>query len=141
MLSPRRSFCCLYDDSTNTEKHGPLRNPKKIDRTHKLESEPICTILERHSAEITIKIKGEQVVFRDDPLVHEHLSISKESMNRIAKLPYSSSKFEETFYDTARFDLLRQNCWLRFRDNAWSLKFEVSLILSIDILYSLSIGF
>lgn len=114
MLSPRRYFC---SDDTRKEHKQP---------------ESIRSILERRY----IKIKKGTTLSQDDPLIHEHLSISEESMKRITELPYQLKELEETFYDTERFELLKENCWLRFRDNKWSLKYQVSLLVNYIYIYN-----
>jgi hypothetical protein len=64
---------------------------------------------------------------------HEHLALEGTSLK---KLIAKQSKYEilvDAFFDTNDFLLLKNDCWLRFRADTWSLKYSVCE--SIALLY------
>lgn len=110
-------------------------SPRKVDYYYCVRSKPIPTervslfsLIQAHCVQINEYQQHDDVQEEPLPRIHEHLSLESNSLQYIVQNQLRSQEFIETFFDTKSSDLLQNNYWLRFRNNEWSLKYEVQIL-------------
>jgi len=57
---------------------------------------------------------------------HEHLALENTTLEQLKEKQAKIEILVDSFFDTKESTLLKNDCWLRFRNGEWSLKYSVS---------------
>lgn len=65
-------------------------------------------------------------LYRGQVIYHEHFGLTQDSYDQWRASPLEDVQtFVEMFLDTSTFDLMKKDCWLRLRNDEWTLKEKV----------------